>query len=71
MGRFGLREVLLLVSLFHESSLGRRELELTLMSLGMDMVATYIREKFHEGMALGSWESLDVDPTVRGQFYKA
>lgn len=66
--------MLLLVSLtvlFHESSLGRRELELTLMSLGMDMVARYIKEKFHEGMALGSWESLDVDPTVRGQFYKA
>jgi hypothetical protein len=37
----------------------------------MDMVATYIKEKFHEGMALGSWESLDVDPIARGQLYKA
>jgi hypothetical protein len=37
----------------------------------MDMVATYIKEKFHEGMAVDSWESLDVDPTARGQFYKA
>lgn len=35
------------------------------------MVATYIKEKFHEGMAVDSWESLDVDPTARGQFYKA
>ena len=36
----------------------------------MDMMATYIKEKFPEGMALGSWYSLDVDPTARGQLYK-
>ncbi len=35
------------------------------------MLATYIKEKFHERMAMSSCESLDVDLTARGQFYES
>lgn len=37
---------------------------------GIDMLATYVMQKFDEGIARAAWEALDVDPTARGQFYK-
>jgi len=36
----------------------------------MDMLATYVMQNFNEDIARAAWEALDIDPTVRGQFYK-
>ena len=33
------------------------------------MMAMFIKEKFPEGLVAASWYGLDVDPTIRGQFY--
>ncbi len=37
---------------------------------GIDMLATYVMQNFNEEIVRAAWEALDVDPTVRGQFYK-
>ncbi len=37
---------------------------------GIDMLATYVMQDFNEEIARAAWEALDIDPTVRGQFYK-
>ena len=34
------------------------------------MLATYVKEHFEEAIAMAAWDSLDYDPTVRGQFYQ-
>jgi len=34
------------------------------------MLATYVMENFNKEIARAAWEALDVDPIVRGQFYK-
>jgi len=43
-----------------------------MMRTGIDMLATYAKEHFDEKLVVqAAWLALDVDPTIRGQFYES
>ena len=46
------------------------EMKSLLTRLGVDMIATYITERFPHPIAAHSLMGLDVDPTVLGQDYR-